>query len=275
MFNSTPFYHSTIRRLITVFGTLLNDIKIDRINGDGTLEERFLVPISYGPGKKWIARLNSETDNMKQTPAIILPRISFEIIDLQYDGTRKLSSNDNYRANKDVYEFLTANPPAPYNVNIQVSIIAKYAEDGTRIVEQILPYFKPEWTSHVKIIDDLDLVLDIPTVLTGVQTQEIYEGQFQERNSILWTLDFTMKAYFFGPVLPRKIIKFVDVNLYPSFNDLADSEEVHVYPGLTADGEPTTDPNKTIPWQQIEFEDPWDYIVEIVSIEDKRRNEYN
>lgn len=269
MFQTDPFYHSTIRRLIAVFGTLLNNIKIDRVKSDGTLEKRFLVPISYGPGEKWLVKLNSETDNLMQTPAIVLPRIAFEIIDLAYDGTRKLTSNDVYRANPDVYEFLTSNPPAPYNLTITVSIIAKYAEDAARIVEQIVPFFKPEWTSQVKLLDDLDLVIDIPVILNDISTQEIYEDGFEVRRAITWTLDFTMKAYFFGPVTPRKIIKFVDVNLFPSFDPNATPEEIHIYPGMTNDRKPTKDKNKTIPYQKIEFDDPWDYITEIVSIEDK------
>lgn len=269
MITSTPFYHATTKRLISVFGTLLNNIVIDRISGKNELEKRFLVPISYGSGDKWIARLDTEQDNLMQTPAIVLPRISFELIDIQYDGARKLFSLDSYKTNKDIYEFLSTNAPAPYNLNFTVTILTKYAEDATRIVEQILPWFKPEWTSHVKLIDNLNLVLDIPVILNGVSTQELYEGQFIERRAIQWTLDFTMKAYYFGPVGTRKIIKFIDVNLYPSFDTKAISEEIHIYPGMTADRQPTKDKDKTIPYQQIEFSDPWDYITEKISIEDK------
>lgn len=252
-----------------MFGTLLNNIVIDRVKSDGSLEKRFLVPISYGAGEKWVTRLSKETTDLTRTPAIVLPRIAFELIDLSYDGTRKLFSLDNYKKSRDEYEFLSANPPAPYNLTFTVTIIAKYAEDATRIVEQILPWFKPDWTSQVRIIDNLDIVLDIPVILNSVSTQEIYEGDFEQRRVVQWTLDFTMKAYYFGPTNVRKVIKFVDVNLYPSFDPNSTSEEIHITPGMTLDRKPTKKKELSIPYQQIEFNDPWDYVTEIISIEDK------
>lgn len=269
MLSSKPFYHGTLRRLIIVFGTLFNNIKVDRRESDGSLQKQFTVPISYGPGAKWIARLNQETDNMMQTPAIVLPRISFEVLDINYDGQRKLTSIEGYRKDKDVYDFLTTNPPAPYNINITATVIAKYTEDATQIVEQILPYFKPEWTSHVKLIDDLDLVMDIPVILNSVTTEELYEGQFEERRAIQWTMDFTLKGYFFGPVQSKKVIKFIDLNFYPDLNKDATSEERNIRPGMTEARTPTTDPTKSIDWVKIEYEDPWDFAVEKISIDDK------
>ena len=269
MFANKPFYHSHIRRYVTVFGTLLNNIKIDRRNHLGQVEKEFIVPVAYGPGAKWIAKLNQQTDNNMQTPAIVLPRISFEIIDINYDGLRRLNSNENYRKSKDVYDFMTNNPPAPYNINITCTVLAKYAEDGAKIIEQILPYFKPEWTSHVKLIDDLDLIVDIPVILNQVSTQEVYEGQFEERKVIEWTLDFTMKAYFFGPTSTKKVIKFINLNFYPDLNQDVIGEERNITPGMTADRKPTTDKNKSVDWVTIEFEDPYDFVTEKISVEDK------
>ena len=274
MFRTEPFYHSHIRRYVIVLGTLLNNIKIDRVDQEtGELEKRFLVPVAYGPGEKWIARLNQQTDDLKQTPAIVLPRISFEMLQMTYDGTRKIPSLEVYKNERQVKEFLSANPPAPYNLTFTVTILSKYTEDGAKIIEQILPYFKPEWTSHVKLIDDLDLVMDVPVVLNGVTNEEIYEGQFEERRVIQWTLDMTMKAYFFGPTQEKKIIKFVDVNFFPDLPGTdAISEEIHIRAGMTDDRKPTTDPDRSIPWQQIEMEDPWDFAIEKVSVDDKIGN---
>lgn len=271
MFRSEPFYHSHIRRYVIVLGTLLNNIKIDRVNKEtGNLEKRFLVPVSYGPGEKWIARLNQQTDDLKQTPAIVLPRISFEMLQMTYDGTRKIPSLEAYKKNKDLYEFLSANPPAPYNMIFTVTILSKYTEDGAKIIEQILPYFKPEWTSHVKLIDDIDLVMDIPVILNGVTSEELYEGQFEERRVIQWTLDMTMKGFFFGPTQEKKIIKFIDLNFYPEMPDKDPmSEEWNVRAGMTDDRKPTTDPSQSIAWQLIDFEDPWDFAIEKISIDDK------
>lgn len=271
MFRTDPFYHGHIRRYIILLGTLLNNIKIDRVNKeDGSLEKRFLVPVSYGPGDKWIAKLNQQTDDLQQTPAIVLPRISFEMLQMVYDGTRKIPSLEAYKKDKDVYNFLSSNPPAPYNMSFIVTILSKYTEDGTKIVEQILPYFKPEWTSHVKLIDDIDLIMDIPVILNGITTEEIYEGSFEDRRVIQWTFDMTMKGYFFGPIQEKKIIKFIDLNFYPDMPENNPiSEERNIRAGMTSDRKPTTDPSKSIPWQQIEFADPWDFAIEKISVDDK------
>lgn len=270
MFNTNDkYYHAHIKRYIATLGTLLNQIVIDRTDDKGKIEKEFAVPVAYGPAAKWITRLNQDSDSLQQTPAITMPRISFEMISLSYDGSRKLTMADAYRQNKDVYNFLSNNTPAPYNLNFNCTIIVKYSEDGAKIVEQILPFFKPEWTSHVRLIDDLDLVMDIPVILNSVDVEDIYEGDFEQRRVITWNLTFTMKAYFFGPNHTRKVIKFVDVNFHSDTNAAAPvHEELHITPGMTKFREPTRDPKQSIDYKKIEYSDPWDWAEEILSIED-------
>lgn len=270
MFNENDrFYHSHIKRYIATFGTLVNQIVIDRRDNTGKIEKEFVVPVAYSPAAKWISRINQDNDGLTQTPAITLPRISFEMVSMSYDGSRKLTMADAYRQNKDVYNFLVNNTPAPYNLNFNMVVGVKYSEDGAKVVEQILPYFKPEWTTHVRLIDDLDLVMDIPVILNSVDIEDIYEGSLEERRVITWNFAFTMKAFFFGPNTNRKIIKFVDVNFHA---DTAVGtpvhEEIHVYPGMTKFREPTTDAKLTIPYNKIEYGDPYDWVEEILSIED-------
>jgi hypothetical protein len=143
--------------------------------------------------------------------------------------------------------------------------MTKYSEDATKIVEQIIPFFKPEWTATVKLINDLDPI-DIPIILNGITNEDLYEGSFEERRSVLWTLNFTMKGWYFGPEREKKIIKFVDVDMWTSMDASSDpSEGVNVYPGLTANNAPTTDPDLTIPYEEIQFDDDWGIIRVITS----------
>jgi hypothetical protein len=138
--------------------------------------------------------------------------------------------------------------------------MTKYAEDATKIVEQIIPFFKPEWTSTVKLIDNMDPI-DIPLILNGITNEELYEGSFEERRSVLWTLNFTMKTWYFGPEREKSVIKFVDVDIWTGMDASTNPEEgVNVYPGLTANGSPTTDPDLTIPYTDIEYDDDWGVI---------------
>ena len=237
------FYHGTLRRYVIIFGTLFNEIIISRDDNSGTQQKRFTVPISYGPMQKFLAMIQSNP-SLNQKQAITLPRMAFEITNISYDPERRLtglirntktiSSNDN--------ALYSNYAPAPYNIDFTMSIMAKYSEDGTKILEQILPFFKPEWTTSVKLVDNIPDYYDIPTILTSVSNEEVYEGSYQERQVIIWTLTFTMKGYFFGPVSTKKIIKFANTNFYSSLANGSYSntamERVKIFPGLLANGDP-------------------------------------
>jgi len=259
------FYNETMRRYVAVFGSLFNDIVIERRDNGGALIQQMKVPISYAPMQKILARL--EGDPNLDSQAISLPRMSFEITGLTYDPERRLSTRATAKSQvnpEDRTQVVSNFVPTPYNLDVQLNVMTKYSEDGSKILEQILPYFSPDFTPSVKILDGIDESWDIPIVLTGVSSEDSYENNFEERRALIWTLNFTMKVYFFGPTTNRKIIKFVDARVYTTMDQNDDpAERITVQPGLTANGEPTTDINETIDYLDINFEDDWDYIVRI------------
>lgn len=215
------FYNQTTRRYVAVFGTLFNDIKVGRSKDNLNLDFLMDVPVNYGPMQKFLARLEQDPDF--DAPAMTLPRMTFEITNLTYDGTRKLTNamrNSVVSDNKNVLR--TQYTPAPYNLDFQLNIMAKYAEDGTKILEQILPFFKPEQTLSVKLIDDLNVYFDVPIVLNSVATEDTYEGDFQTRRALIWTLNFTLKGYYFGPLVEKKVVKFVRSNIFDDTLDKID-----------------------------------------------------
>jgi hypothetical protein len=141
--------------------------------------------------------------------------------------------------------------------------MAKYSEDATKIVEQILPFFKPEFTVTAKMIDTMDTSLDIPIILNSISSEDTYEGSYDERRAIIWTLQFTLKGYYFGPISNKKIIKFVDVNSYTTLTATTPVMDVQVRPGLTANGQPTTVLANSIPYANVNIDDDWAHIVTI------------
>ena len=235
------FYHQHIRKYVAMFGTLFNDIYIQR---DDT--EVLKVPITYGPREKFLARLD---DPEFRNQAITLPRMSFEITSMNYDAARKLNKATKlqYPATSNSSR-LQAYNPIPYNINFELSIMVKNAEDGARIVEQILPFFTPDFTPSVILDSSMDLRYDVPLILEGHSIEDTYEGSFETRRALIHTLQFTMKAYILGPVTEAAVIKFANTNLYTS-DDVASasansnlevSERVNTRPGLTANGAPVT-----------------------------------
>ena len=256
------FYNETTRRYVAVFGTLFNDMVIYRRDNSGNIVQTIKVPVNYGPVQKFLSRIEQDRD--LNAPAMTLPRISFEITGMSYDGERKLTNTirNSVTNQSDAAAFRSQFSPAPYNLEFQLNIMTKFAEDGTKILEQIIPFFKPEQTLTVRLIDELDLYLDVPIILNSVSTEDIYEGDYETRRSLLWTLSFTLKGYYFGPKTDKKIIKFVEANAYDGMDDTRPPQTLNVYPGMTAQGEPTTDPTQSVDWAEIDFEDNWAYIVE-------------
>jgi hypothetical protein len=257
------FYNGTTKKYVALFGSIFNKISIVRYRqDDGGEEQRMIVPISYGPYQKFLARVVQDP-NLDRKTAITLPRMSFEMTSLTYDGTRKLNSLKKIRSpdsvEKEDSNFLYV--PAPYNIDFALNIMTKYAEDGTQILEQIIPFFKPELTTSVKIIDNTG-PLDIPLILSSINLEDLYEGDFLTRRSLLWTLNFTMKAWYFGPKRARRVIKFIDNTYFPTTNFDADpTSRVTIQPGLTANGMPTTDINETIDYEDILEDDDWGIII--------------
>jgi len=227
----THFYNESTRRYVAVFGTMFNNLQIERKSGS-TSVQKMKVPINYAPMQKILAKL--EQDPNLNAPAITLPRMSFEITGMNYSSERKLTSMTKQVKGSPASDgrVSTMFAPAPYDIEFQLNIMTKYNEDGMKILEQILPYFKPDCTVSVKMIDELNTYVDIPVVLSSVSQEDSYEADFQTRRALIWTLNFTMKAFFFGPTTPKKQIKFVDVDLYPSFEDWNGGEQIAVTPAV-------------------------------------------
>jgi hypothetical protein len=261
------FYNESTRRYVAVFGTLFNDIQIGRSDNDGTEIQRITVPINYAPMQKLLARL--EQDPNLSAPAITLPRMSFEITGMTYNGDRKLTSLTRQTKGNAADNGSLSNlyAPAPYDIEFQLNIMTKHTEDGSKILEQIVPYFKPDITVSVKIIDSLDTYIDIPIILNNVSLEDTYEGDFLTRRALIWTLNFTMKAYFFGPSTTKKVIKFTDVSVRPDVTVVAPvATQVTVQPGLTAAGVGTTSITDTVPYSDINIDDDWNYVVQISDV---------
>lgn len=256
------FYNQTTRKYVAIFGTLFNNISIQRFDNNDTLVQTMKVPLNYGPMQKFLSKIDQ--DPGLTAPAITLPRMSFEITSIRYDGERKLSNMVRSKAaSNEPGSVNTQFAPSPYDIEFDLNIMVKYSEDGLKIVEQILPYFKPEFTISAKMMDGSNDVTDIPVVLNSISNEDTYEGSYDERRAIIWTLSFTMKGYYYGPVTKRKIIQFANTSIYSSLTATNQVVDLTVQPGMLANGSPTTSITDTIAYTDIAIDDDWAYIVRI------------
>ena len=214
MLNIPPFYHGLTRKVIVSFGSLFSNIKIQREKNDGTIGQELVIPLTYAPKEKWLVRIEQDPALEKHT-YITLPRMSFEITSMSYDASRKTNRMNKITAtnsNTSPTSVNQAYSPVPYNFDISLYIISQTQEDCLQIVEQILPFFTPEFTLSINAVPELDLTMDIPIILNSVNIEDNYDGTFQERRFVTYTLNFTLKSNFYGPVSNTGPITTVFIN---------------------------------------------------------------
>lgn len=229
---NTHFKHLLMRRYLLAFGSLFDNMTITREDASGAEKYRQVVPLEYGPKERWLTRLTQDPD-FTQGVAQIVPRMSYELVDIAYDPTRKLNTLQRLAFN-------SATPGTrprsyvgvPYTLTMSLTILTKLQQDGMQIVEQILPYFTPDYAIAMRPLADHDELVDvIPITLGSISHADNYEGDFLTRRAIIWDLRFTMKVFFYGPVKTGKPIEEVIVNVYNStYADLQAPPDETLYP---------------------------------------------
>jgi hypothetical protein len=279
------FYHQHLRKYVIVFGTLFNDIIVQRKDNAGNVVQDIKVPLAYAPKEKALARIAADPDLSKQV-GMVLPRMSFEMTNINYAPERKLNKihrNVSTFADDKTKLYAAYNPVA-YDVGFELNVFTRYAEDSTQIIEQILPFFTPEWFVTMNLIPEMNWRQDIPIVLNGVSMQDTYEGDFETRRALIHTLQFTLKGYLWGPIRKSGIIKTANVmthvdtstvyaNQHPSNTvfanvNVTDSSKPGYYihsrttttPGLLANGSPTSNASASVGIGSIDEDDDYGYI---------------
>lgn len=221
----TAFYNETIRKNIVAFGSLFNQLTIVRKDANDNITNKIKVPILYGPKEKFIYRLTTETgltDNSHIQATF--PKMGFEILNILYDQTRKL--NRMYQKSLSTSTYTErAFTEIPYNINLNLYCFTRNLEDNLQIMEQILPYFAPDFTVSINY-NSLNQKIDVPIVLNDVSTSEDYEGDFSTRRSVTSVYNFTMKTYIYG-------------HIKRSTGGIIENARINIYDGLTMESSPS------------------------------------
>ena len=194
----TYFYHQTSRKMVVAFGSLFNNIEVRRTDSSDAVTEVIKIPLSYGPKDKMLVRI-SQDPSLNPKVALTVPRMGFELTSMTYDGARKLNTMGR-NVKKGTTGLKKQYNPVPYNWDFSLYVFVKNAEDGTQILEQILPFFTPDFTVTMTLISGMTVKMDIPLVLNSVTSEDSYEGDFATRRSIIWTLSFLMKGFLYPSV---------------------------------------------------------------------------
>lgn len=243
------FYWGTVRKAIVAFGNMFNSITIERKDGNGNTINVQRVPLSYSPKQKFLARINQQPTIETNQFQVVLPRMGFELVSLDYDPNRKVSPIQQSRALDSSTTASTQYAPTPYNLSMLLYIYARNQDDGLQIIEQILPYFNPDYNLTLKAIPELNIQNDLPILLNTIGFEDDYEGDFVTRRSVMWTLGFTVKLNFYGPINKQGVIKKVIANTFNSPDLTNQQQKITVEPDS-----PTANVNDTYGYVES-FED--------------------
>ena len=224
MLGNAPFYNRTIRKIVVAFGTVFNDIYVVRYTKDGlTAKETIKVPLNWGAKEKYVTRLTSDP-TLTKSIATTLPRISFDMTGMSYDSSRKLPSTmRNFSANN-ATSIKSQFVSVPYNFDFSLSIYVRNTEDGTQILEQILPFFTPDFSVTVDFIPSMEPKYDMPIILNSVSNEVDYEGDMMTTRMIIWNLEFTAKGHIWPPVKIQKVASNNNINLFVQPNNTIEQQ---------------------------------------------------
>ena len=267
------FYHQRVRKSVAIFGSLFNNIHVIRRDNTGKVISQIKVPLSYAPKDKYLERIRENASLVNDTKvAIKLPRMSFEIIGLNYAADRKMPKLNAYStpvlATNSKNRFFT---PSPYDIDFQLSIYAKQQDDALQIVEQILPYFNPQYSLTINPFKDLapEIKEDVPITIRGVNFTDDFEGSVEQRRTIIYTLDFTMQANFYGPINGSGIIKKIAADMY-EYDGATISEDVKLEQAVI-----TPNPyNLTLDSADMQFGFSEEYFSDFVQDPDRNPSRY-
>ena len=262
------FYNGVIRKYIIMFGSMFNDMRVVRTDSSGNVVQTIGVPIAYGPKEKWLERINADP-GLDREVAIQLPRIGFELTSMAYNPNRalnKMHRNTNIGSSENYVR--AQYTPVPYDFNISLYAFFANNEDAMQVVEQIIPFFRPEWTQSLKLIPEIGDYYDIPTVLNDMSIEDTYENDFATRRAIIYTFNFTIKGYVFGPVSNKGVIKRTVLDF--AINATGDSigtevgpdVKITLVPGQYANGVATTNAAASVAYSSIDANSNWDYAFD-------------
>ena len=228
----TYFYHSKIRKAVSIFGRLFNNLYVVRLDSNGSVLNQQKVPLAYAPRQKYLERIRTNPDLLDNSQvALKLPRMSFEITSIAYDNTRQLTKVSNFKAlglsDNDRQKF---NAPVPYEIGFQLNIMAKNQDDALQLVEQILPTFNPQYTLSIYPFRSIypNFVEDVPIAITGVTFEDDYQSTLEQRRTIIYNLTFEMKVQFYGDIENKEIIREAEARIFEMNAGLNNDSDIYL-----------------------------------------------
>ncbi len=270
MFGGGHYGFGLIRKYVVLMGKLFSDIYVERVDSEGNQLNLIHVPLRYSQKEKMLTRVVEDPGIDRPSAVLALPLMSFELTGLHYRHDTKLTTTERVfvRDPTDPSSLLAQYQCVPYDFMFNVYVYVKNTDDGNQIIEQILPFFTPDFTFPVELIPETNEQRDIPIIRTGISFEDSYDGKFENRRVLVWTLTFTVRGYLYGPVKTVPLIKFTDTRLRiptsgQTLRGAGVAEDVVLYPGVTSSNTPTSNASLAIPYEEVDINMDYGYVEEV------------
>lgn len=200
------WYHKSIKKVISVFGSLFSDISITSGTGDV-----IKVPIHFSQKQKFIEALFNNEDVRNMHVDITTPALGFEIVNYLYNPEQMSNpmniQHQKISADNQSIDFMFSS--VPYTIGIELYAMTNTLDEAYQIIEQIIPFFTPQLTVTIKDLDLYSLNTNITFDLNAISQDVQYETTFDERRSIMINFSFSAHTKFHSN--PRSIERIKDV----------------------------------------------------------------
>ncbi|MGH2613259.1 MAG: tail sheath stabilizer and completion protein [Rhabdochlamydiaceae bacterium] len=225
-----PYYFRQIRKNVVAFGSLFENLIMIKYKNDyeGVEQSRITVPLFYSDKEDYIIRILDNPELAKPVQ-VQLPRMSYRITNYKYDSERQFNTfTSNFNVQNTNSAVLTQWQAQPIDIDFELNLYVRNVEDGTQLIEQIVPFFKPQdLTIAINFIPSMGISKNVPIILNSIISRTEYEGNATEAvRYITWTLSFTMKSWMFGPVIDGGIITEVIERIWSYTNGPASQIEL-------------------------------------------------
>lgn len=222
------FYNSSLRRYIVMMGALFNHIAVARTHDGVTKTQK--VPMSYGSKENFIQKLNtitnsSEEDNNIAKIETILPRMNLQMIDMNYNPIFKTNITNREMMTLEGIRPVTTSQfnPVPFKMMFELGIYTRHEDDMLQIVEQILPYFQPNFSCKITELhtNKIKIDRDIQITIQSIAMDEEVEGDRFSRRRLEWSIMFEVDGYLYPPIKDLAgEIKTVYVDFFANTHEL-------------------------------------------------------
>lgn len=217
-------FNFEIKDLVTQFIAAFDDVVIKRYDKDRVPKESIEVRYVLAPKQRVMYDIVNKAQNLT------LPVVAVNITNISRDNTRvfnKLDSIYNKTGDQSKSSLLM---PVPINIEVSMSILARYLQDMDQILSNFVPYNNPyiiiSWKEPTNIDSQVVEIRSEVLWSGNISINEPTDISYTDKFRVVADTSFTIKGWLFRNRNEiSNQIYFIDANLIPVRGDMIITDE--------------------------------------------------